>query len=69
MKNVVVTVVMGVVLAFAAWSYLSVPVVQKSYSTGRVVACASEATDWQMLSVAKHPACKNLKTAEVEWVK
>lgn len=69
MKEVFAVVVLGAAFVFIMWTCLSVPVVQKSHRTGQVVACASEDTNWEMVSVVNHPACNDIKQAEVEWVK
>lgn len=69
MKNVISAVVVCAVFGLAIWTAQSVPVVQKSNRTQQIVACASEDTDWEMVSVEDHPECKDIKQAEVEWVK
>lgn len=57
-----------VIAAIVMWSCTSTPVVQKSHATKQVVACACEDTNWAMVSVVDHPACKDINQAEVEWV-
>jgi len=64
---IVVMVLVGTVAAL--WTAVTTPVVQKSYRTGQVVACASAGTDWNMASVEDHPECLDIDQAEVEWVK
>lgn len=69
MKDFVMATVCGAVLAgILIWGWESTPVVQKSYSTGKVIACATKDTDWEMVD-GDHPACRDITTAEVEWVK
>lgn len=65
MKNVIAMVV---VFGVATWMALSIPVVQKSNRTQQIVACASEDTNWKMVSAADHPECQDIQQAEVEWV-
>ncbi len=69
MNNVIAALAVGAVLGLAMWSCLSVPIVQKSYSTKQVVACASEDTNWEMVSVLDRPECNDITQAEVEWVR
>lgn len=68
MKNVIGAIAVGALMGLVAGMALSTPVVQVSHRTKAVVACATEDTKWEMTSVADHPACKDIKQAEVEWV-